>query len=143
MEDEFGTSGNEHFVLAGDYNADGSYFKDHRTWSGSELNKAFGSYELLTPNHMDTTVAKSSNAYDRVIVDRDLANTAGTAAVLSLEDVDLTAVRVEGCAKGYVPSSLCKGDLDGKAWSDLSWSQRNLLAKELSDHHPVEICLNP
>lgn len=168
MDGEFSTSGGkEHFAIVGDYNADGSYFKDETNgggpgaWPGSKLTEKylgseFGKYALLTPNTMDTTVAGSSNAYDRIIVDTQLSKTAGTAKVFELEDIDLSAVRIQGCSEDYryVPDALCKGEWNNQRtggltsagvwttqWKDVDWKWRNMLAKEISDHHPVEICL--
>lgn len=46
-------------ILIGDLNADGSYY--------DETNRNLG-YVWLVPNHYDTTVARSSNTYDRIII---------------------------------------------------------------------------
>jgi len=140
MKDTFSDSG-AHFLLAGDFNADGSYFDDKDIWKNSELGNAFAGYTLLSGNDLDTTVAASSNAYDRIIADDSLASKSGSASVFRLEEVDLTAVRAEGCQKGYVPQSLCGSELDGLAWADVPSDVKMGLAKELSDHHPLEVCL--
>lgn len=142
MNTTFGRSGAKHYLIAGDYNADGSYFKDDHAWKHSRLDDhAWKGYTLLTDNHMDSTVATSSNAYDRIIVDDGLAAKAGSAQVFRLEELDLTDVHAEGCKMGYVPSKLCQNSLAGLSWSKVPDSVKTQLAKELSDHHPVEVCL--
>eukprot|EP00927_Polykrikos_kofoidii_P071893 TRINITY_DN68090_c0_g1_i1.p1 TRINITY_DN68090_c0_g1~~TRINITY_DN68090_c0_g1_i1.p1 ORF type:complete len:609 (+),score=93.62 TRINITY_DN68090_c0_g1_i1:258-2084(+) len=140
MRTEFTSSHRTHYMMVGDYNSDGSYFRDDAIWGASKLHDDMEGYSLLTGNDMDSTVAASSNAYDRIITDNVLADTADTPHVFRLEDLDLSVVRAEGCELGYVSSSVCDAELDGVAWADIPDEVRTELAKELSDHHPVEIC---
>ena len=91
---------------------------------------------------MDTTVAKSLRAYDRIIVDKDTAKSAGKPEVFRLEEIDMTDVFIEGCTEGYVKQSLCRENF-AFAWTDVPDRLKTELAKEISDHYPVEICLNP
>ncbi|MCK5107650.1 MAG: hypothetical protein KAQ83_02905, partial [Nanoarchaeota archaeon] len=52
-------------ILLGDFNADGFYYKE-------DENEFFLSYEWVIDNGMDTTVAKSDNTYDRIIMNEDM-----------------------------------------------------------------------
>lgn len=51
------------FIVLGDYNADGNYFDED---GKCELKKK--EYTWIIPNNADTTVATSSNTYDRLVV---------------------------------------------------------------------------
>lgn len=51
------------FIVLGDYNADGTYFDED---GESRLKKE--EYTWIIPNSADTTVATSSNTYDRMVV---------------------------------------------------------------------------
>jgi len=133
-----------HFLLAGDFNADGGYFSDEREWPNSELQPDWAGYTQLTHNSMDTTVAKNDNTYDRIIVDEALGNMSERASVYYLENIDMTGVFQEGCSMGYVSSSLCQQEgLAGAAWQEFPLSAKTELVSEISDHHPVEVCLGP
>eukprot|EP00928_Gymnodinium_smaydae_P090848 TRINITY_DN74560_c0_g1_i1.p1 TRINITY_DN74560_c0_g1~~TRINITY_DN74560_c0_g1_i1.p1 ORF type:complete len:738 (+),score=56.06 TRINITY_DN74560_c0_g1_i1:3-2216(+) len=126
LQSEFG---NRHMMIVGDFNADGTYFDEDSDWPG--VLARMPGYTLRTGNELDTTVAKSSNAYDRIIADERLQ--ADVAKVFVIEKhVNLSHVLVEGCRDGYVANSVCSA-------SDIDWSE---LTKELSDHYPVEMCLH-
>lgn len=134
--------GAEHYMLAGDFNADGRYFRDEQEWPDSKLPPEWSGYVQLTSNSMDTTVASNDNTYDRIVVSEALGDLAAEAKVLRLESFDMTNVFHEGCSMGYVPSRLCeRDDLDGKAWTDFPSEVKAELAREVSDHHPIEVCL--
>jgi len=134
--------GTEHYMLAGDFNADGRYFRDEHEWQDSELPPEWEGYVQLTNNSMDTTVASNDHTYDRVVVSQALGDLAANAKVLRLESFDMTSLFYEGCSMGYVPSRLCKRkDLVGKAWNDFPSEAKAALAREVSDHHPIEVCL--
>jgi endonuclease/exonuclease/phosphatase family metal-dependent hydrolase len=64
-------------ICLGDFNADGSYY-DERSYSGTF---PASTYDWLIDNSVDTTVASSSNTYDRVVTfkasEEDFAGTAG------------------------------------------------------------------
>lgn len=140
MQREF--MGADHVLLAGDFNADGSYFSDEEEWPNSQLQPAWKEYVQLTDNSMDTTVASNDNTYDRIIVDRALGRISGHARVHHLQNIDMTEVFREGCSMGYVPRSLCDDDgLAGAAWEDFPEAAKTALAKEITDHNPVEVCL--
>ncbi len=68
--------GEEDVICLGDYNADGSYFDEdgYQSVFPSTL------YNWLIPNSVDTTVASSSNTYDRIVTtksaDEDFGGTA-------------------------------------------------------------------
>jgi endonuclease/exonuclease/phosphatase family metal-dependent hydrolase len=51
------------FIVLGDYNADGTYFDEE---GESKLKKE--EYTWIIPNSADTTVATSSNTYDRMVI---------------------------------------------------------------------------
>lgn len=55
--------GEKDFIVLGDYNADGTYFDED---GESQLKKE--EYTWIIPNSADTTVATSSNTYDRIVV---------------------------------------------------------------------------
>jgi endonuclease/exonuclease/phosphatase family metal-dependent hydrolase len=134
--------GTEHYMLAGDFNADGRYFRDEHEWQDSELPLEWEGYVQLTSNSMDTTVASNDHTYDRIVASRALGDLAANAKVLRLESFDMTSVFQEGCSVGYVPSSLCeREDLVGKAWNDFPSEAKAAVAREVSDHHPIEVCL--
>eukprot|EP00931_Biecheleriopsis_adriatica_P029082 TRINITY_DN17313_c0_g1_i2.p1 TRINITY_DN17313_c0_g1~~TRINITY_DN17313_c0_g1_i2.p1 ORF type:complete len:585 (+),score=139.34 TRINITY_DN17313_c0_g1_i2:25-1779(+) len=115
------------FMIAGDFNADGSYFDEDSDWQG--VLAAMPGYTLFTGNELDTTLASSSNTYDRIIASSCLQ--ADPAAAYKVEDhVDLSAVLLQGCSDGYVPADVCSNE---------EWSE---VAKELSDHYPVELCMH-
>jgi endonuclease/exonuclease/phosphatase family metal-dependent hydrolase len=57
----------ENLMLLGDFNADGSYYND-------EENIFFLDYTWVVNNDDDTTVAKSDNAYDRILLSENMAN---------------------------------------------------------------------
>jgi len=117
------------YMVAGDYNADGSYFDEDTEWTSIMSN--IPNYTLLTGNEMDTTLALSSNTYDRIIATSSLE--ASGAAVYKLEDhVNLSGVFQQGCQDGYINSDVCSA-------SPLEWHE---VAKELSDHYPVELCMH-
>uniref|UniRef100_A0A7S2LL35 Endonuclease/exonuclease/phosphatase domain-containing protein n=1 Tax=Zooxanthella nutricula TaxID=1333877 RepID=A0A7S2LL35_9DINO len=127
-------------LIAGDYNADGSYFSES-SWANSNLGAAFKGYSLLTDNELDTTVAGSSNTYDRIIADSALARSAGDSQVFRLDSIDLSAVRVEGCRMGYVNKRLCSKSFARMKWEDYTDKAKRELAAEISDHNPVGVCL--
>ena len=60
-------------ILAGDYNADGSYFDEDTLWP-TLFDEAVGTGTLgdafvqIVDNSIDTTVASGSNTYDRIII---------------------------------------------------------------------------
>lgn len=123
------TFSSEFNVIAGDFNADGSYFDEDTAWPG--ILSRMPDYDLLVGNDIDTTVAKSSNTYDRILASNTLEHGDASAFVLE-EELDLTDVFDEGCRDGYVPQSVCTA-------AETDWSK---VALELSDHYPVEICLH-
>jgi len=126
METAFAASYN---LIVGDYNADGSYFKEDKKWA--RIMHLLPDYALLTGNELDTTVATSDNTYDRIIATSSLS--ADPPAVFVIEThIDLAPVKEQGCAKGYVPSSVCSSS------SPVDWVD---ITKELSDHYPVELCI--
>lgn len=51
------------FIILGDYNSDGKYFKEN---GPSRLKTK--EYTWIIPNEADTTVAESSNTYDRMVI---------------------------------------------------------------------------
>ncbi|CAK9032715.1 Deoxyribonuclease gamma (DNase gamma) (DNase I homolog protein DHP2) (Deoxyribonuclease I-like 3) (DNase I-like 3) (Liver and spleen DNase) (LS-DNase) (LSD) [Durusdinium trenchii] len=119
----------DYYMVAGDYNADGSYFDEDSDWTA--IMNSIPSYSLLTGNEMDTTLALSSNTYDRIIVSS--AMEASGCAVYKLEDhLNLSGVLAEGCAQDYISSDICSS-------STVEWHE---VAKELSDHYPVELCMH-
>jgi len=126
MEDTFGADFN---ILAGDYNADGSYFNEDTMWEPILANMP--TYSKLTGNDLDTTVAKSSNTYDRILASASLEHEAARVFVMD-QEMDLTSVLTEGCQHGYVRDDVCNA-------AETDWAK---VAGELSDHYPVEICLN-
>jgi len=64
-------------IVLGDFNADGSYFKEEKDETALETKE----YSWLICDNLDTTVAKSDNTYDRIVttqeVMEDFANKAG------------------------------------------------------------------
>ena len=54
------------FIIMGDLNADGAYFNEH----DPACPLRGPPYQWLIPNQADTTVAASSNTYDRIIITR-------------------------------------------------------------------------
>jgi endonuclease/exonuclease/phosphatase family metal-dependent hydrolase len=142
MRENFNSHAGSHYILAGDFNADGRYYNDDLGFPFSQLVDWPG-YKLLVSNELDTTVAENTYTYDRIIVDTELADVAGTgtAAVLPLDVLDLSEIRAEGCRDGYVPTSVCDQKYDGIAWGNMPANIKRTLAKEVSDHHPVEVCL--
>lgn len=130
-----------HFMIAGDFNADGSYFKDTKIWPESKLDSSFAGYSMLTPNDLDTTVGATRNCYDRIIVDDALAKQSDRRAKdFELEDIDLLPVRTEGCKMGYVSGPVCDYT-DKVSWSAMPEEAKRDVAKVISDHQPVEVCL--
>ncbi|CAK0845069.1 unnamed protein product [Prorocentrum cordatum] len=136
-----GSRGDLRLAIVGDFNADGGYFKDEEEWPDSQLGPEWAGYSLLIGNDVDTTVADNDHTYDRIIADATLAEKAGPPSVFSLEDMDLSEVLSEGCRDGYVPSFACQQSLEGIEWVDVPPAVKKSLAKELSDHNPIEICL--
>lgn len=125
MEDFFHADYN---LIAGDFNADGSYFDEDACWP-PVLNRMPG-YCMLTDNTLDTTVARSSNTYDRILASSSLV--AAAPQVFVPEDsIDLAEVFEEGCSLGYV------------SYADCIEANGAKLMAELSDHYPVELCLDP
>ncbi|CAE7260507.1 DNASE1L3, partial [Symbiodinium microadriaticum] len=117
------------YMVAGDFNADGSYFDEDSSWT--PIMAQIPNYTLLTGNEMDTTVSVSSNAYDRIIATSTLQ--ADPAAVFVIENhINLTGVFTQGCADGYISSDICSA-------SPVDWVE---VTKELSDHYPVELCMH-
>merc|ERR1712139_470956 len=91
-------------MIAGDFNADGKYFNEDLSWD--EVMGRMPGYALLTGNELDSTVASSSNAYDRIIASESLV--VDPPAVFVIENhVDLSTIKSQGCSEGYVPSSVC------------------------------------
>jgi endonuclease/exonuclease/phosphatase family metal-dependent hydrolase len=71
-------------ICLGDFNADGSYF-DESSYSGIF---PASTYDWLIDNSVDTTVASSSNTYDRVVTFKaSEEDFAGTAGVFRYDDV--------------------------------------------------------
>lgn len=136
-----GSRGNSRLAIAGDFNAGGSYFNDEEEWPDSQLGPEWAGYSLLTGNGLDTTVAANDYTYDRIIADNQLAGKAGPPSVFVLEEMDLSDVYFEGCRDGYVPPSICRHFVEGMAWADVPPVVKTSLARELSDHNPIEICL--
>jgi endonuclease/exonuclease/phosphatase family metal-dependent hydrolase len=77
MADAATRTGEADVICLGDFNADGSYFSE------SSYSSVFpsSSYAWLIANSVDTTVASSSNTYDRIVTlktsEEDFAGTAG------------------------------------------------------------------
>lgn len=141
MNSSHGSRGDSRLAVVGDFNADGSYFNEEAEWPDSQLGPEWAGYSLLVDNDLDTTVAANDYTYDRLIADNKLAGKAGPASAFILEDMDLSEVYSEGCRDGYVPSSVCQQSIEGMAWADVPPGVKMSLAKELSDHNPIEICL--
>ena len=55
----------DNVLLLGDFNADGFYYDE-------DQNEFFLGYEWVIDNSIDTTVAKSDNTYDRIIMNKDM-----------------------------------------------------------------------
>ena len=53
------------YMIAGDFNADGTYFDEDADWPA--ILGSMPSYELFVGNDLDTTIAASSNTYDRIL----------------------------------------------------------------------------
>eukprot|EP00930_Biecheleria_cincta_P047853 TRINITY_DN3324_c0_g1_i2.p1 TRINITY_DN3324_c0_g1~~TRINITY_DN3324_c0_g1_i2.p1 ORF type:complete len:483 (-),score=66.49 TRINITY_DN3324_c0_g1_i2:835-2259(-) len=116
------------YIIAGDFNADGSYFDEETAWD--PILAHMPGYLLLTGNDLDTTVAHSSNTYDRILATETLKS--DPAAVFNIEGhVNLSDVLIQGCRESYIPTSICQS---------VVWSK---VAQELSDHYPVELCMHP
>lgn len=121
MESTFGAEIN---MVVGDFNADGSYFDEDAGWSS--VLAQMPRYSLLTGNDLDTTVAQSSNTYDRILATSSLAADSPSVYVME-QAMDLSDVKVQGCDQGYINEDVCAGT---------DWVE---VAKELSDHYPVEL----
>ena len=136
-------------LLVGDYNADGSYVDEDTVWSalfgatygdGGTLGDAF---VQVVDNSVDTTVAASSNTYDRMIISASFQSASvaaggGAGDVFAFDqELDLSDVWTEGCgAASYISTSDCEQR------STLTADQANrLAAQEISDHFPVELAL--
>lgn len=114
-------------MIVGDFNADGSYFDEDSEWP-SVLGR-IPNASMLTGNELDTTVARSSNTYDRIVASNDLS-AGGIEVFVPEENFNLTEVLTEGCEMGYVKSDVC---------SNVDWIS---IMGELSDHYPVEACFS-
>jgi endonuclease/exonuclease/phosphatase family metal-dependent hydrolase len=57
----------ENVVLLGDFNADGFYYDE-------DDNQFFLNYEWVIDNSIDTTLGKTDNTYDRIIMNKDMYN---------------------------------------------------------------------
>jgi len=124
------TFGADEDMIVGDFNADGRYFDEDDDWQ--PILARMPGYMLITGNGLDTTVASSSNTYDRMLVTSSLATRCTPPEVFVIEDrINLSNVYTEGCAMGYVPSKYCDS-------SSFDWAKITL---ELSDHYPVETCM--
>jgi len=77
MTDAASAMGEPDVICLGDFNADWSYYDE----DDYEMTFPIGFYNWLIPNAADTTVALSSNTYDRIVttksMDEDYAGTAG------------------------------------------------------------------
>lgn len=118
-------------LLLGDWNSDGSYFKESTAWAGFDL--IGEGYENRIGDAWDTTVLSTAYTYDRImlspsLLDNDLP---GSAAPFYFDDPqaggwDMTPILTEGCSLGYLPCNATYQDA----------------ARRVSDHYPVEITLN-
>ena len=61
------SANNTNVIILGDLNADGSYFNENSDWSDVSL-VSTSNYVNLVDNNINTTVAVSSNTYDRILV---------------------------------------------------------------------------
>lgn len=101
--------GERDVLIAGDFNADGSYFDE------AELAEAFCALEFfcIVPDSQDTTVAASSRTYDRIVCTVSMQeDCAGSAEVFSIAPY----IRAAQAAYGY----------------DDVFTEKNI-----SDHYPV------
>ncbi|KAK3274728.1 hypothetical protein CYMTET_17096, partial [Cymbomonas tetramitiformis] len=124
-------------MVMGDLNADGSYFNEDTGWT--EVCDEFSeSYKQKITNDMDTTMAVSSNTYDRIIT--NIATNGSSChppGVFQFENViNLTDVVTEGCNDNYINDEFCPPTT--KTEEEI----RLAAAKEISDHYPVEMCLS-
>jgi len=60
------TKHQQEIILVGDFNADGSYFKEEN------LSNLFSNFNIVIGNDLDTTVSPSNNTYDRIITSSKL-----------------------------------------------------------------------
>eukprot|EP01043_Picozoa_sp_COSAG02_P054230 COSAG02_NODE_6108_length_3792_cov_1.557271_3_plen_608_part_01 len=134
-------------VLAGDYNADGSYFDEDTLWAAL-FDEAFGTSTLGTAfvqtvdNSVDTTVASSSNTYDRIIISASLQSDSvaaggGVGVAFAYDQyLDWTDIWTEGCDSEYISTSDCADQTTMSAENS-----NRIAAQEVSDHFPVELTL--
>lgn len=138
----------DNVLLVGDYNADGSYVDEDTVWPAL-FGETYGDSTLgdaflqVVDNSVDTTVAASSNTYDRVIISASLqsgsvAAGGGAGEVFAFDqELDLSDVWTEGCgAASYISTSDC----EERSTMDAAQANR-LAAQEVSDHFPVELTL--
>eukprot|EP01043_Picozoa_sp_COSAG02_P037339 COSAG02_NODE_2793_length_8017_cov_6.303738_3_plen_667_part_00 len=138
----------DNVLLVGDFNADGSYANEDVVWStlfaetheSSTLGNAF---VQVVDNAVDTTVAASSNTYDRIIISASLQSASiaaggGVGTVFAFDqELDLSGVWTEGCGSAdYISAADCAERSIMSATQD-----SRLAAQEISDHLPVELTL--
>ena len=97
----------DNVLLVGDYNADGSYANEDTVWPtlfGAEYGTGTlgDAFEQVVDNSVDTTVAASSNTYDRVIVSTSLQSASvaaggGTGAVFAVRSSVYSILAVDRC----------------------------------------------
>eukprot|EP01052_Picozoa_sp_SAG31_P031456 SAG31_NODE_3334_length_4394_cov_2.169034_4_plen_268_part_00 len=151
-------------LLMGDFNADGSYFpQSSGGWpalmassasmdssSSSDILTVGELYTLLSPDGQDSTVAVSSNGYDRLIAtttwyEASVAAGGQPTALPWHYDTDpamsvaLAAVISEGCSSdgNYFAGSADREAACAAVGADTTEDKR-LAAVELSDHYPLE-----
>jgi deoxyribonuclease-1-like protein len=101
MADAAALLGEKDVICLGDFNADGSYFNE------STYATIFPSstYDWLIPNSADTTVAASSNTYDRITVtksvDEDFDGTAGVYSYDQAGDLGSSGLSVGDVSDHY------------------------------------------
>eukprot|EP01045_Picozoa_sp_COSAG04_P021071 COSAG04_NODE_2229_length_4486_cov_1.760656_3_plen_412_part_00 len=140
----------ENVILLGDYNADGSYVDEGTQWP-TLFGEAYGSgtlgdaFELVADDALDTTVAASSNAYDRAIISSawqsdSVAAGGGVGTVFAFDAlVDLSSVWTEGCGTAdYIGTADCTARDDGSLSTEQS---DRIAAQEVSDHFVLELTL--
>jgi endonuclease/exonuclease/phosphatase family metal-dependent hydrolase len=117
-------------IIAGDYNADCSYFNEGSDWSGFEL--LGEGYFNVIDDSWDTTVGSTICTYDRILISSSLTDdlVSGSGKILLFDDPaqggwDMNDILTDGCSLGYISCSATYNDA----------------AKKVSDHYPVEMTL--
>eukprot|EP00941_MAST-03F_sp_MAST-3F-sp1_P003994 g3994.t1 len=128
----------KNIVYLGDFNADGSYFNTSK-WP--KVFENISAFQLITPDTIDTTVAVSHNAYDRIIINKSwqIESEKGggekEANAYRFDEVlNFKPIWEEGCSSGYIKTVDCDAYKSGT-------SINRTAALELSDHYPLEITL--